>query len=673
MPEKIAWINIPKEEEEKSSNLLSHIGSSLSITSSSSPPKRFSISSPISIPQQTLPFHRTKALPFSNHKDAHLALERQAIEKAILTSKLSKQKAVHLMCRDSCSSSEPFMLTRSKLADVTPGLELAQEDCSRGGQRLSDMSLSTDSSDSLDYFQDSAFFIPPLHDPSPPTIADFNTHLPLSLPPSHLHCSGTDIADDVDDDEDEDSDYGVGLENEQDVTMLPPGGYPKRRPSGSALVLQKALQGKFWKMSGVFNSLLTPEKMAIRKVLEMSKDKNSYFGSLVHEYLSYVGECAGGQACHGQSLGLELLQTIRQFITQMKSYLQQSSEMKPLIESLIPEDQIDRVLEKAMLKCVLKPLKPAISAALKRFQVHSGGWKELKENLSLAKTWRPQKMGEADAPPPDPVAIEKIRQKFQTMCKLYSPEKKVCMLLRVCKLIYTIMEDKSAQCDMPELDNEILYMMELLDPLLLHGEGGYYLTSAYGAMSLIKNFHEDQAARVLNSETRDTLHQWHRRHTTQHSVPSIDDFQNYLRVALQELDSGCTAKTLEVQPDTTVEELCQLCALKFKVTDPETYSLFLQMEGSSQQLAADTHPQKIKAELHSCPEPVPFHFVYRRMAKNRTLSGALYNATPDLSRLPSVSDPKADLIHQSTEPPASSIISSLNSSCITEEPPADTH
>lgn len=28
-----------------------------------------------------------------------------------------------------------------------------------------------------------------------------------------------------------------------------------------------------------------------------------------------------------------------------------------------------------------------------------------------------------------------------------------------------------AQCDMPELDTEIQYMMELLDPSLLHGEG----------------------------------------------------------------------------------------------------------------------------------------------------------------------------------------------------------
>lgn len=55
--------------------------------------------------------------------------------------------------------------------------------------------------------------------------------------------------------------------------------------------------------------------------------------------------------------------------------------------------------------------------------------------------------------------------------------------------------------------------------------GGYYLTSAYGAMALIKNFQEEQAARVLSSEARDTLHQWHRRRTAQRTAPSVDDFQ----------------------------------------------------------------------------------------------------------------------------------------------------
>ena len=44
-------------------------------------------------------------------------------------------------------------------------------------------------------------------------------------------------------------------------------------------------------------------------------------------------------------------------------------------------------------------------------------------------------------------------------------------------------------------------------------------------MALIKNFQEEQAAQVLSSEARNTLHQWHRRRTAPRSVPSVDDVQ----------------------------------------------------------------------------------------------------------------------------------------------------
>ena len=65
----------------------------------------------------------------------------------------------------------------------------------------------------------------------------------------------------------------------------------------------------------------------------------------------------------------------------------------------------------------------------------------------------------------------------------------------------------------------------LENSLCLPFPGGYYLTSAYGALSLIKNFQEEQAARLLSSEARDTLRQWHKRRTTNRTVPSVDDFQ----------------------------------------------------------------------------------------------------------------------------------------------------
>uniref|UniRef100_A0A3B3B661 Ras and Rab interactor 2a n=1 Tax=Oryzias melastigma TaxID=30732 RepID=A0A3B3B661_ORYME len=566
MPGRISWTNSLTEQMERSSSLLPCYSSSDDICSSNPPQK----SSPIPIlwPPLSSPPHRASSFQSSS-------LEEDDSEKTTP--------------RSSVLTDDVVSLDRGAL-----------EGSAGGGPRLSDMSFSTDSSDSLSFSQSFSFFIPFLHEPSPPTM-------------------------------DEEPEYGVSLDSDPDLTVGPAGRSPKQPPSGGALVLQKALRGRLRKMSSVFHSLLTPQKKAVHRVLELSLDRTSYFGSLVQDFLSFMVDGGGAQAWLSFSSGLELLQTIRQFITQMKMYLRQSSEMQPPLESLIPEDHIDHVLERAMHKCVLKPLRPMVSAALQDFQVRSGAWQQLKENLSLAKAQHPQEMGVADMCPPDAVAIEKIRTKLLNMCALYSPEEKVRVLLGACKLIYTLMEDAAgrlcgaddflpmltyilAQCDLPELDNQVLYMMELLDPLLLHGEGGYYLTSTYGALSLIKNFQEEQAARVLSSETKNTLRQWHRRRTAKRPAPAIEDFQNYLRVALQEWDSGCTAKTLQVRPHATVEEVCRLCALKFKVLHPERYGLFLVMGGSSQQLGPDTHPQKLKAELHSNSSTAPFHFVFRRVS-----------------------------------------------------------
>ncbi|XP_034040282.1 ras and Rab interactor 2-like [Thalassophryne amazonica] len=550
MPEKISWIKHPKDKMEKREqchNLLSPRGSSFSINLSSSPPKILSMSSPMSIPWPSVPLslstspQRTKSSPSSSQDGALCQLPQgnKMIENVLIRAKLSRQNAVTTMTtptQDSGSPPDNSLLTikqtkeQGETGDVSEG-------GSGGGPRLSDGSLSSDSSDSLDFSQSFASILPPLYDPSPPTTADYTIHLPLSYLPYCSMGEGDEEGDDEDEQEPE-PDYGVNLESDQE----PPRPPPKRRSSAGALIIQKALQGKLRKMSATWERV-----PAARLGRPTPQD-------------------------------LELLQTLRQFIPQMKSYLRQSSELEPPIESFIPEDHIGRFY------------------------------------------------GADDFLP---------------------------------VLTYVL-----AQCDMPQLDNEILYMMELLDPSLLHGEGGYYLTSAYGAMSLIRNFQEEQAARVLSSETRNTLCQWHRRRTTQRSTPSIEDFQNYLRVALQELDSGCTAKTLQVQPYTTVEEVCQLCTQKFKVSDPENYGLFLVTGGSSQQLAPDTHPQKIKAELHSRPQAAPFHFVFRRMANQNTSS-----STPLNPALSVTSDPQDNSSELSTSCPQRSPSLGLNPSLSLSLPP----
>lgn len=332
MPEKIPWVRTGPR-----------LGSS--------PTSRFSLTSPISIPLPSLPSlscspRRSKTVLACSQEDdqCHLALQDNTIEQALLRAKLHQNSARRgsdptpdlAQASSPCSSSLPQAPPPDTLSQKG-GVATEGEDEGDGGgggrgQRLSDMSFSTGSSDSLDFSQSSAFFLPPLYDPSPPTEAELDRHLPVIHPYSSME----------EEEDDEDQDYGVSLDSDQDqdqdqdLTMVPPG---RRRRRSSAVVLPTALQRHIRKMSGVFHTLLTPEKRAVRRVVELSRSRASYFGSLVQDYVAYMGE-GGGATLLGSASGPELLQTLRQFITQMKSYLRQSSELQPPIDSLIPEDQI---------------------------------------------------------------------------------------------------------------------------------------------------------------------------------------------------------------------------------------------------------------------------------------------------------------------------------------------
>lgn len=281
MPETgVSWIKMPQEK----TGLLGRLSSSFSsLTLSSSPHKK--ISSPIPMPS----CHRKRApsIPDAEGQLCHLALEDQIIEQAVSQS-LAKQA-----------------LRNAAMESRSP----AEEGSPIGQERLSGISISTSSSDSLDY-----------------------THS-FTLPAAAIH-SRADSS--LEEEYEEEEDDGVGVESDQELSMEPPF-KPKKRHSAGTFVLPRALKGHLRKVSGVFNSLMTPEKRAVKRIVEQSQNKGTYFGSLVQDYMSFMQENC---SCHES--GLELLQTVRQFMTQMKSYLLQSSELNPPIESLIPEEQIGK-------------------------------------------------------------------------------------------------------------------------------------------------------------------------------------------------------------------------------------------------------------------------------------------------------------------------------------------
>lgn len=192
-------------------------------------------------------------------------------------------------------------------------------------QRLSDMSMSTSSSDSLDNSRSPGF------------------SLNLASPPSQ-HLSHQDTVEDSseeeeDGEEEDDEDYGVGLEADLETRFRPSYKARRRRVgvslNGTSFVLPRSLKGRFSKVSGMLSSLMTPDKRAVKRITELSRNKSTYFGCLVQDYISFVQE---NRSCH--TSGMDFLQTVRQFMTQMKAYLRQTSELDPPIESLIPEDQI---------------------------------------------------------------------------------------------------------------------------------------------------------------------------------------------------------------------------------------------------------------------------------------------------------------------------------------------
>lgn len=121
--------------------------------------------------------------------------------------------------------------------------------------------------------------------------------------------------------------------------------------------------------------------------------------------------------------------------------------------------------------------------------------------------------------------------------------------------------------------------------------GGYYLTSAYGAMALIKNFQEEQAARVLSSEARNTLHQWHRRRTAQRLAPSVNDFQVSHLTWTHHEHPGSESELTQVHTHSNLTKRCIKAKKKKKnyrhKVDFLTYACEVPMKLNRRHLVAD--------------------------------------------------------------------------------------
>ncbi|KAM9380979.1 ras and Rab interactor 3 [Phaethornis superciliosus] len=408
---------------------------------------------------------------------------------------------------------------------------------------------------------------------------------------------------------------------EDDLEVLSSSSSKKTR----SVILGKAKNRlSFVSLSNVFTVFLSSDRKLQKKIVELAQDKGSYFGNLVRDYRVYSLEMMAKQ-----SSSTEMLQEIRMMMTQLKSYLVQSTELKILIDpASYTEEQLEIIAETALYKCVLKPLKEAIDTYLKEIHNKDGSLQQLKENQLVIQNTTTTDLGITTSVP-ETVVLEKILHKFTTMYKAYSPEKKIAILLKSCKLIYDSMAQGNpgkpygaddflpvlmyvlARSNLTEVLLNVEYVMELMDPALQLGEGSYYLTTTYGALEHIKNYDKITVTRQLSMEVQDSIHRWERRRTLNKARASRSSVQDFISISFMEISGQ--SRTLASQKDTTAEQLSQQCAEKFEVSHPKDYHLFVYVDDHWLQLNKDALPHHIKASLLKSETKKDFHFIYKPM------------------------------------------------------------
>ncbi|XP_067400209.1 ras and Rab interactor 1 [Emydura macquarii macquarii] len=274
-------------------------------------------------------------------------------------------------------------------------------------------------------------------------------------------------------------------------------------------------------MSDAVLAVLAPEKRLVRAVQGLAQDRSTRLGASVQDFLTLVrGGWGEGQSSH------ELLSPIRAFLTHTKAQLLQSPALELPSPTLLPDHRLDAVLERALHRCVLKPLKPVLVSRLRGLHVADGSLGRLRENLRLVREQGPGAFP-ARATLPGPPDAQRAQRKLLQLLRAYSPGTQVKLLLQACKGVYRAMGaalDGSygadeflpvlsfilAQCDLPQLLMEAEYMMELMEPSQLLGEGGYYLTTLQASLALLGRFHEEEP-RDLCPDVRRAL-SWRHQH-----------------------------------------------------------------------------------------------------------------------------------------------------------------
>lgn len=279
--------------------------------------------------------------------------------------------------------------------------------------------------------------------------------------------------------------------------------------------------------------LVSQRKRLSNRVQELSEKKGAAFAEAVKGFVEMTSK--RGTDSSGVT-GSEFLQEVRLSLTSLRETLLEYAEIQMLLESItdLNDSEIDTLVELSIHKVALKPVSSHLYSCIETSRTNDGTFERLQSNLRLLEKNEVTELGgSAGVGVPDSVTLDRIQQKWNNMHDVYSPNKKVEIMLKVCKSIYHSMSANASSAgkvygaddflpcltwvllrsNLVTLQVDTDYMMELLDPTQLQGEGGYYLTTLYASLYYISSFRPRLAARQLSVEAQQSLNQWHRRRT----------------------------------------------------------------------------------------------------------------------------------------------------------------
>lgn len=323
---------------------------------------------------------------------------------------------------------------------------------------------------------------------------------------------------------------------------------------------------------------------------------------------------------------------------------------------------IDSILECALQKLIIKPLKHYIYEVLIRAHNGNGSLRILSHSIKLAQAKKPEEFGiRPEMLPLGSKPMGEIQQNLRRMQQSYSPIKKLEHLLRCIGVISGNFREKVksqaaasgnskksipyqrslsgddllpmlvyiiVHCGLISVEIEVEYMLGLLHSSILNGgDGSYYLNLWASALQVLKNMYS------MNSSLSTTSASHHSSIEYAHgdlisnggggATPSLNSISGISSVAASspevlkilipnELTSSIACKSVPVRRNMTTREVCRMIAHTFRITNPEDYALYRIKDLEEHVLGDADLPQILKQELIRQGELTPM-FAYKRV------------------------------------------------------------